>query len=301
MESDLRRLVDGLMNLLESERARVAGLAGDEVFSTITMARYLIEDAAQRIARGELEETPDLLQSASERIRDAANRLLTLGSALHPKELDDLGLLPALTMYLREFGRENRALFVSPRISVTEAHIPADLKLTIFRVVQAALSNVARHSKASAAAVYLSIFEDELRLCVEDNGVGFDLERWRSRHRAHDGCGLAMIQRWVETSGGRWSFEAVSRQGTRVQAFWQLRTIAAMAIKANEGEADVPPAPTSNFRRSSEVGSAPESLPYSKAPGKSPATPGSSGKNAGAFGRDDGSSKTQEGRKTDDK
>jgi two-component system, NarL family, sensor kinase len=244
MESDLRRLADGLLNILEVERARVAGLAGEEVVSLITMARYLIEEAARRLARGELDEAPELLKGASARIRDATTQLLELGSALHPKVLDDLGLLPALAMHFRDFSRENRAIFISPRITVAEASIPVDLKLAIFRVVQAALSNVARHSKASAVAVYLSIFEEELRLRIEDNGVGFDLERWRYRSHGRDGCGLGMIQRWVEASGGRWSFEAVSRHGTRVRAVWQLHTIVAMAIKASESEADLPPAPT---------------------------------------------------------
>jgi len=239
-ESDLRRVADGLLKMLESDRARVAGVLGDEIVSVMTMARYLIEDAAQRLARGEQEEASEALQNASARIRDATSQLLALCSQLRPRMLEDLGLLPALSGYFRDFSQENRAVFVSPRITVTESDIPAGLKLAIFRIVQAALSNVARHSKASAVRVFLSMFEDELRLGVEDNGVGFDVERWRNRRNAHDGCGLGMIQRWVEISGGRCNIEAIPRHGARVQAFWRIPASAAPSDRTQEAEIGAP-------------------------------------------------------------
>jgi len=222
MESDLRRLADGLLKMLESDRARVAGVLGDEIVSVMTMARYLIEDAVQRLGRGEQEEPSEALQNASARIRDATHQLVALCSELRPRMLDDLGLLPALSGYFRDFSQENRAVFVSPRITVTESDIPAGLKLAIFRIVQAALSNVARHSKASAVRVFLSMFEDELRLGIEDNGVGFDVERWRNRRNGHHGCGLGVIQRWAEVSSGRCNIEATPRRGTRVSALWRM-------------------------------------------------------------------------------
>jgi signal transduction histidine kinase len=241
MEADLRRLADGLLNLLELERSRVTALLADDVVSVITMARYLIEDSARRLAEGDLDEASEALQSAAARIRDASNEVLALCSELHPKELDDLGLLPALSMYFRDFNRENRAIFVSPRLTVADGDIPAHLRLAIFRIVQAALSNVARHSKASTVRIFLSMFEDELRLVVEDNGVGFDMERWRSRRHRHDGCGLGMIQRWAEASGGRCSVEAVVRHGTRLQATWRMPTFPDPEAGSQETEAEAPP------------------------------------------------------------
>ena len=238
--SDLRHLVDGLLKLLESERTRVAVVLGTEVASVLTMARYLIEDAAQRAARGDFEEIPEELQNASARICDATQQLMALGAQLRPRVLDDLGLLPALSWYIRDFSRENRAIFFSPRITVTERDVPPELKLTVFRIVQAALSNVARHSKASSARVFLSVFEDELRLTIEDDGVGFDAERWRHRRHGPEGCGLGMILRWVETSSGRCNIEATPRHGTRIQAFWRTQAPAATAsaTEAPQSESD---------------------------------------------------------------
>jgi signal transduction histidine kinase len=231
--TEANRFADGLMKVLESERARVAGVLADEVISVITMARYLIEDAAHRTARGELEETSDELQNASARIRDATQQLVALCLELKPPTLDDLGLIPTLAGYIRDFGRENRAIFVSPRITVSEKDVPVELKLNVFRIVQAALSNVAHHSKASSARVFLARYEDELRLVVEDDGVGFDIKRSRRRH-APGGCGLGMIFRWAEMSSGRLTIEPMPGHGTRVQVLWRTSPALEAATAAQD-------------------------------------------------------------------
>jgi signal transduction histidine kinase len=153
--------------------------------------------------------------------------------------LDDLGLLPALSSYFRDFSRDNHAIFISPRITVSERDVPAELKLPLFRVVQGALSNVARHSKASAARVCLSMFEDELRLVIEDDGVGFDAEHWRRRRLGPGHCGLGMICRWVQGSGGHCTIEAAPRHGARVQALWR---VAPAGSGARSGESANPSA-----------------------------------------------------------
>jgi two-component system NarL family sensor kinase len=220
--SDQHSLADGLLRILEADRARVAEVLGSEIVSVMTMARYLIEDATQRLAQGELEESAEALQNASARIRDATLQAVELCSELRPKVLDDLGLVAALSWYFRDFSHANRTIFLSPRITVTEVDVPPALRLVLFRIVQAALSNVARHSRASTVRVYLSAVEEDLRLSIEDNGVGFDAERWWHRRLGQDGCGLGMILRWVETSGGRCNIEAIPRHGARVQAFWRM-------------------------------------------------------------------------------
>lgn len=219
-----------------------ARLLGDELVPVLTMARYLIDDATQRFARGQLDDGAEALQNASARICDATHRLVALCSDLRPKALDDLGLLAALSAYLRDFSQENRAIFVSPRITVREGDVPADLRLAIFRIVQAALSNVARHSKASAVRVFLSLFENELRLAVDDDGVGFDMERWRHRRRSNAGCGLGTILRRAENTGGRCSIEAFPRHGTRIEIFWRKPASATAALAAREQQAETPAA-----------------------------------------------------------
>ena len=241
--SDLGPLVDGMLRTLEEQRARVATVLADDVVPVVTLVRYLIDEAAQCVARGDLEETAQSLRNASARMRDAVQQLAVLSWELRPRVLDDLGLVAALTEYIRDFSRQNRTIVLSPRITVGEDNVPAQLKLIVFRIVQEALSNVVAHSKASAARVLLSQFEDELRLVIEDNGIGFDVERWRNRRLANDGCGLGMIQRWAGTSGGHSAFKAVPRHGTRVQVVWLL--CAPGETPLEDATADAPSASTS--------------------------------------------------------
>jgi two-component system NarL family sensor kinase len=223
-EYELKRLADGVLRTLESEFGRVASSLSDDVASTITMARYVIEDAGQHIARGAVHETSEALHLASEHLRVAAARVLAIAGELRPRLLDDLGLLPALACYCREFARRHRGIFVSQRITLVEGDIPQALKLTLFRIVQVSLDNVARHSKASAARVLLTMIDDELRLVIEDNGTGFDVERWQQGRLGHEGCGLLMVRRWVEAGAGHCSFESTPRHGSRVQALWRLES-----------------------------------------------------------------------------
>src|SRR6202035_691131 len=82
VESDLGRLADGFLKMVESERARVAGVLGDEVVSVMTMARYLIEDALQRLAPAEPAQATEALLDARKRIHDATHTLQVLCSEL---------------------------------------------------------------------------------------------------------------------------------------------------------------------------------------------------------------------------
>jgi signal transduction histidine kinase len=244
MESDLKRLADALLKRLESERARVAGVLGEEVVPLMTMARYLIEDAAQQLARGEPGHKSEALLEAGAQIRDATHKLRELCSELWPKVLHDLGLLLALSWYLRDFGDQNRAIVVSPRIAVAESDIPGELKLAIFRIVDAALSNVAQHSKASKVRIFLSSVDNELRLGIEDNGVGFDMARLCSGRDRYDGCGLGIIQRWAEISGGRCSIEAIPRLGAQFRVFWRVHRVSVTEGAEAASDADAPSAQT---------------------------------------------------------
>ena len=243
MEADFRRVAHGLLKTLEAERSRVAGVLGGEIVSVLTMARYLIEEAAKRRAQGEPTETSEMLRSAGIWIRNAAHELRTLCSEARPNALDDLGLLSALSSHLRDFGQQNRGILVWPRITVAEADIPDSLKLAIFRIAEAAMSNVARHSKASTVRMFLSMSGDELRLGIEDNGVGFDPERFQYRRRANDCCGLGIIQLWAEISAGHCTVDASPRHGARVLVSWQIQAAPFTTQAPHSSEVGIPPAP----------------------------------------------------------
>jgi two-component system NarL family sensor kinase len=223
--SEIQRLADGVLRRYEVTRASVSTDLSDEIASVMTMVRYVIEDAGLRLARGSVQETAEALTRAGEQLRAATARVQTLSSELRPRVLDDLGLVPALAWFVRRFCDSHVDIAVSQTISAAQGAIPPTLHLTIFRVVQAAFDNVACHAKASEVRLMLAIIDGELRLAIEDNGIGFDVERWQNGSLVPHGCGLLMIRRWIEATGGYCTFEATLRRGSCIRALWRLPAV----------------------------------------------------------------------------
>jgi signal transduction histidine kinase len=144
-----------------------------------------------------------------QQIAELAKELHALSRRLHPAMLDDLGLEAAI-------AAECRASFERggpPVDFVVEGEIPRgspDTNLTLYRILQEALRNIARHADAQQITVRLRPNEIE----IGDDGQGFD----PNRIRAGAGLGLASMQERVRLHGGRWSLVSVPGQGTTIVA-----------------------------------------------------------------------------------
>jgi two-component system sensor histidine kinase UhpB len=128
--------------------------------------------------------------------------------------LDDLGLVAALQSHVQEYSQRwpTKATFTSSRLG----RLPAGVELVLYRIVQEALSNVAKHAKASQVLVRLSRKGRALRLLVEDDGCGFDVEA--TRHSRESGLGLFGMEERLALVGGTLRVESVVGEGTRVSA-----------------------------------------------------------------------------------
>jgi two-component system NarL family sensor kinase len=219
-EAELRRLADALLRIREEERMDVATRLHDDLAPTLVMVKYLVEDVLQRIGRGESKDVGGLLTLAAARLRDVIAELRSISTDLRPRLLDDLGLIPTLEWYCRGFEEAHPPIAIARTLTAVERNIPAALKVEIFRIVQDALGNVARHSQADAVRVLLVEEEGELRLGIEDNGSGFDPASAARAGGAR--VGLPSIRKRVEATGGRMVLETGPMRGTRVGAAWPI-------------------------------------------------------------------------------
>jgi signal transduction histidine kinase len=125
---------------------------------------------------------------------------------LRPSMLDDIGLVPALRWQAREVSRRSGI-----RVDIVTETIPDNLpdehKTCVYRVVQEALHNCARHSQAHVCRITLRHENDDLLLGVQDDGTGFD-------RAAERGMGLLGIQERVERLGGRFEVNSAPGKGT---------------------------------------------------------------------------------------
>jgi signal transduction histidine kinase len=197
-----------LLRVQEDERRALAQELHDQIGQLLTGLRFQLEAAKGGAPLDEaLAVTDDLLKSV---------RALTL--SLRPRMLDDLGLSPALEWQTKLFARQT-GIAVELELSLPTARFPTELEITVYRVVQEALTNVARHSGATAAVVTVTASDTELHVEIADRGRGFDATTALARN---DSLGLAGIAERVRLAGGRLEIVSQPGQGTRLHAEFTL-------------------------------------------------------------------------------
>jgi signal transduction histidine kinase len=170
-----------------------------------------------RLDRGvSLEETVDILKATIKETRRICNDL-------RPSILDNMGLLATIRWFLREFQSTYHHLAVEEHLHIQEEEVPEPLKVIMFRILQEALNNTVKHSKATLVRVKLSRKKDRLILSIEDNGDGFDLKKQTSVKSLMSGMGLASMKERAELSGGSFKVVSSKGKGTTVRASWPCR------------------------------------------------------------------------------
>ena len=186
-------LAQQLISTQESAFASISRELHDDFGQILTALGAMLQRAARRAPEiaGELQEVREIVQSTLEKVR-------ALSHALHPVVLDEAGLESALDVYLPAFERQNG---IAIRYEKTGASRELDREVSIhlYRVIQEALTNVARHSGAKNAAVRLAFGPDRITLEVEDDGVGFGPQHGR-------GMGLISMRERAEMLSGRIEF-----------------------------------------------------------------------------------------------
>ncbi len=196
-EEENRRRIQKLNEAQKAEQERLQALRSELLHRTVTAQ----EQERQRIARELHDETGQVLtalglglnaivqtipsnpqravQQAGQMQELATNGLTDLQrlvSGLHPPQLDELGLLPALRWYIQDVKRYFD-LEVTLSGNINEKEINPETRMTLFRIAQEAITNAVRHAQASQVQVELKMINSELTLRVEDNGIGFNVER----------------------------------------------------------------------------------------------------------------------------
>ena len=209
--AQLRELAQHLQTIREDERSRLARELHDELGALLTAAKLDVARLKSRLGA-----------SAS---ADAAERLAHLNEALNggialkrriiedrrPSSLSNLGLVAALEILLREFATRSEIKVVD---DLAPVNVGAAAQLTIYRLVQEALTNVVKYAKASEVVVTLQPSSSGGALIsVRDNGVGFDTGQPRlARH------GLIGMRYRVEAEGGTMRLESSPGRGTLIEA-----------------------------------------------------------------------------------
>jgi signal transduction histidine kinase len=194
--SELEQLTRLLLRVQEDERRRIARELHDEAGQVLTAVKIELELEGRA-------EAGALVGRALSQVRDLSN-------LLRPSALDDLGLPAALRALVADFSSRTR-LPVTLDLDPAMRRLPAEVEVVVYRVVQEALTNAARHARASAARVQVGGDERHVRVIVEDDGRG--LAEGASPHTGW----LGMRER-VAALGGQLSIGSGERSGVRLDA-----------------------------------------------------------------------------------
>ena len=205
----LQHLSTRLIGAQEEERRTIARELHDEVGQALTAVQVELSVAQRRLkAAGHaavLADAETITHGALQTVRD-------ISQLLHPALLDDLGLAAAIDWQARTFEARH-GIRAEVQQDGTAWRLPREVELAAYRIVQEALTNVAKHSRASCCRITLRRHEDTLEIVVEDDGRGFDPRDLSDPHR---GLGIVGMRERAALLSGRIAFESGSGAGTRV-------------------------------------------------------------------------------------
>ncbi len=219
-EEQLRSLSRQLLRAQEDERKRVARELHDGIGQSVTAIKFEVENVIRKMSVNVPSEHFEPMQSLLAVIRNVVEEVGQIAMDLRPSILDDLGVLSTIAWLCREFGKTHLHIGVERHLELEETEVSDDQKIVVFRILQEALNNVAKHSSADQVQVLLRKRNGGIELRVRDNGVGFDLETVNSAAGNRRGLGLASMKERSQLSGGSFSVRTQPGMGTVITASW---------------------------------------------------------------------------------
>jgi len=219
--SELQRLSAKLLEAHEEESKRIGRELHDGLAQTLSAIKVWVESIRVQTSG---KTTSGDLGSALDAVVDLAQRAIEdirrISRNLRPSILDDLGILATISWLCQEFEAIYSGIKALKQIRIEEKDVPESLKITIFRILQEALNNAAKHSHADQLQVSLNRDGNGIELIITDNGVGFDRADKRSDAPPDGGLGLDSMRERCKLSGGTFSIRSDAGIGTTIRARW---------------------------------------------------------------------------------
>ena len=198
-----------LNETLEEEIKRIAYAVHDEAGQLLVAVHLALAD----LARGLPEQEKEQVGRIAELLSQIEQQLRRYSHELRPTILDDLGWIPAIR-FLAE-GVSKRANLTIQIKTTVAGRLPGPVEVALYRIVQEALTNAAKHSKARHVWIRIGQKKRVFSCCIEDDGVGFDVRALQPDGQRR-GLGLIGMRERLNAIGGMLSIDAARGQGTRL-------------------------------------------------------------------------------------
>lgn len=207
------KLLDKVITAQEEERKRIARELHDETsqsLASIILGLSMLEELEESAeTRQKLIELKDITEQTIEEVH-------YISWSLRPSALDDYGLLPAIKKYAVDFKEKYHIEVDIEVLGFDGIRLPSTIEVTIYRVIQEALTNAARHSNAENISIIIKHAKNVVSLIIEDDGSGFEVSDIINRQLTKDHLGLKGMQERIESIGGRFHIESNPEFGTSI-------------------------------------------------------------------------------------
>ena len=213
----LEMLSAQMLSSEEEEKRRIALELHEGLAQTLCSVKLHLEDRLDRLrddrSGGSEERVIPILQIAIEDVRNLAARL-------RPSSLDELGLLPTIEWLCDNFERLHPDTTVERNVALGEDDTPSPLKIVIYRVIESAFRNIARHSSSGRIQLGLGIANDAIQLTLNHSPRDAAYLAGLLRNDGEDSLRFAKIQEQVTLSGGSFDVRYNAARGVDLRARW---------------------------------------------------------------------------------
>ena len=213
-EERLRELTQRIIQVQEAERARIALELHDNITQLLCAVLFRSEALAEGISPRETRAKREAVK-LREMLGQAVQEVERISRHLRPGMLEHLGLVEVIRASSKDFAEQSGVL-VRLNLAELAVRLPADTELALYRILQEALKNVAKHARARHVAVGLKPAAGGVELTIADDGVGFAAQRRGTKHKARGGLGLLGMRERATCVGGTLEIKSARRTGTEI-------------------------------------------------------------------------------------
>jgi two-component system sensor histidine kinase UhpB len=211
----LRDLSLTSLEALEGDRNKVARDLHDGICGSLAGVKFGLEGISERLESSAPEAAQEL-DNLIAHLADTIKETKRAAANLRPLMIDELGLLRSIRRFAEQFGSQYKNIRVDTQINANEDDIPRELKIVVYRLLQEAIGNTAKHSEADSFRLRLKLDGNWVVLEMEDNGSGFTYRESPEPSDHLTGSGLRNMRQRVEVCGGSFELCSEGGKGTRI-------------------------------------------------------------------------------------
>lgn len=219
----LRNSSAHLQKVIEEERNRLSRILHDSIAQNLLLIKLNVNNYKKFLNSGLVEEeyyrTINILDSTLKDVRELAHNL-------KPLNIEELGLETVVRSMCNNVAREGKYKY-QLQFPEQPLHLPKDIEICVFRVIQESLNNMIRHAKATSFTINLFFEETALVLFISDDGIGFKPKKLLNEKYISDGLGMMNMQESVEKLKGSFQIDSSNNSGTIIIAAFPIEVLTA--------------------------------------------------------------------------